>query len=67
MLKASVTCRLARSLRISSIAFLTAAARCITIGEGASKLVMWGSAPNTSRVGTSPLGPMELLIALKAI
>ena len=40
MLKASATCYLARSLRISFIAFLTAAARYITIGEGTSELVI---------------------------
>jgi hypothetical protein len=52
---------------ISAIAFLIAAARWEVDSEGASKSVMRGYAPNTSRVGTKPPGPAELFIALKAI
>jgi hypothetical protein len=65
--RASVTCRLARILRISAIALLIAAARCITIGAGGSDLAMRGYTPKTSRVGTSPLGLAVSLRALKAI
>jgi len=42
MLKASATCYLVYSLQISFIAFLTAAARCVTISKGASELVIQG-------------------------
>ena len=67
MFNASATCRSARSLRISAMAFFTAFARCVTVGEGASSSIIRGYAPNTSSVGTSPSGPAVSLRALNAI
>lgn len=51
----------------SSIAFLRATACYITIGLGASDSTIRGEALNTSKVSIRLLGPIELLIALKAI
>ena len=67
MFKASATCRSARSLRISAMAFLTTFTHCVIVGEGASSSVIRRYVPNTSSVGTSLLGPVVLLIALNAI
>jgi hypothetical protein len=67
MLNALATCRSTRSLRISAMAFFTAFAHCVTVGEGASSSVIRRYAPNTSKVGTRPSGPAVLLRALNAI
>ena len=57
----------AHSLRISAIAFFTAFARCITVGEGASNLAIHRYAPNTNKVGTKPFRLVVLLKALNTI
>jgi len=49
------------------MAFFTTFTRCVTIGEGASSLVIYGYTPNTSKVGIRPSGPAVLLRALNAI
>ena len=67
MLNALAICRSAHSLQISAIAFFTAFAYCVTVGEGASSLVIRGYTPNTSKVGTRPSRPAVLLRALNAI
>jgi hypothetical protein len=67
MFRASTTCRFARSLQISAIAFFTAFARYVTVSEGASSSVIRGYAPNTSKVGTRPSGLAVSLRALNAI
>jgi len=67
MLSASVTWRSAYIFFTSSIAFLNAVARYITVGKGMLDSVIWGYALNTNSVGIRPSGPAELLIALKAI
>jgi hypothetical protein len=67
ILSASTTWRSACIFFTSSMAFLNAVARCVTIGEGASDSVIWGYALNTNSVGIRPSGPIESLIALKAI
>ena len=67
ILRALAIYRLARSFYISTIAFLIAAARYITKGDGASDLTIRGQAPKTRSVGTRPPRPAVLLIALKAI
>ena len=67
MLSASATWRSAYIFFTSSIAFLNAIARYITIGKGTSDSIIWGYTPNTNSVGIRPSGPTELLIALKAI
>jgi len=40
---------------------------CITNGDSMSNSTIWGYAPNTNSVGTSPLGLAVLLMALNAI
>jgi hypothetical protein len=67
MFRASATCRSAHSLRISAMAFFTAFAHCVTVGEGASSSVIRGYALNTSKVSTRPSGPVVSLRALNAI
>ena len=67
ILRALVICCLAYSFQISTIAFLIAAACCVTEGNGASNLTIWGQALKTRSVGTRPFGLAVLLIALKAI
>jgi hypothetical protein len=67
ILSASATWRSACIFFTSSIAFLNAVARYITIGEGALDSVIRGYALNTNSVGIRPSGPVESLIALKAI
>ena len=49
------------------MAFFTAFARCVTVGEGASSLAIHGYAPNISKVGTRPSRPVVSLRALNAI
>ena len=51
----------------SSIAFLNAIVRYIIVGKGVLISVIWGYALNTNSVGIRLSGPMESLIALKAI
>ena len=51
----------------SSIAFLNAIARYITINKGTSDSVIQGYTPNTNSIGIRPSGPAESLITLKAI
>jgi hypothetical protein len=67
MFRASTTCCSTRSLQISTIAFFTTFAHCITVGKGASSLVICRYALNTSSIRTSLLGPIVLLRALNAI
>ena len=67
MLSASVTWRSAYIFFTTSIAFLNAIARYITVGKGASDSIIWGYALNTNSVGIRLSGPAESLIALKAI
>ena len=67
MLNALATYRSARSLRISAMAFFTAFAHYVTVGEGASSLVIRRYAPKTSKVGTKPSRLAVLLRALNAI
>ena len=67
ILRALAICHLACSFWISIIAFLMAAARYITKGNGASDLTIQGQALKTRSVGTRPSGPAMLLMALKAI
>ena len=67
MLSALAICRLACSLCISAIAFLIAAVHYATVEDSASNLTIQGYMLNTSSVGTNPLGPAVLLIALNAI
>jgi len=67
ILSAFATWRSAYIFFTSSMAFLNAIARYITVGEGASESVIWGYALNTNSVGIRPSGPAELLITLKAI
>ena len=49
------------------MAFFTAFARCITVGEGISNLAIHGYALNTSKVGTRLFRLVVLLRALNAI
>ena len=49
------------------MAFFTAFARYITVGEGISRSAIYGYALNTSKVGTRPFKPAVLLKALNAI
>ena len=67
MLSASITWRSAYIFFTSSIAFLNAIARYITIGKGISDSIIWGYALNTNSVGIRPSSSIESLIALKAI
>jgi len=67
MLSTSTTWRSACIFFTSSMAFLNAIARYVTIGKGASESIIWGYALNTNSVGIRLSGPIELLIALKAI
>jgi hypothetical protein len=67
ILSASTTWRSAYIFFTSSIAFLNAIARYITIGKGTSDSIIWGYALNTNSIGIRPLGPTELLITLKVI
>ena len=55
------------SLQISAMAFFTAFARYITVGEGTSSLAICGYAPNTNKVGTRPFRLAVLLRALNTI
>ena len=61
------TCRSVYSLEISAMAFFTAFARYITVGEGISSLAIYGYAPNTNKVGTRLSGLAVLLKALNTI
>jgi hypothetical protein len=67
ILSASATWRSACIFFTSSMAFLNAVARYITIGEGTSDSVIWGYALNTNSVGIRPSSPTESLITLNAI
>ena len=67
LLRAVVTCRFALIFWSLVIAFLIAAACCITIGAGESYSVIRGYALYTSSVGIRLSRPVVLLIALKAI
>ena len=67
ILSASATWRSTYIFFTSSIAFLNAIARYITIGKGALDSIIWGYAPNTNSVGIRPSSPIESLITLKAI
>ena len=49
------------------MAFLNAIARYITVGKGASDSVIQGYTLNTNSIGIRLSGPVESLIALKAI
>ena len=49
------------------MAFFTAFARYITVGEGVSNLAIYGYAPNTNKIGTRPSRLVVLLRALNAI
>ena len=49
------------------MAFFTAFARYVTVGEGISSSAIYRYAPNTNKVGTRPSGPAVLLKALNAI
>jgi len=49
------------------MAFFTIFIRYVTMGEGVSSLVIYGYAPNTSKVGTKLFRPVVLLRALNAI
>ena len=49
------------------MAFFTAFARCVTMGEGVSSLAIHRYAPNTSKMGTRLSRPVVLLRALNAI
>jgi len=49
------------------MAFLNAIIYCITIGKDTLDSIIQGYAPNTNSVGIRPSGPIESLIALKAI
>ena len=62
MFRASATCRFARSLQISVMAFLIAFARCVTDGDGASNSAIRGYAPNTSSVDIQVVGSSSILI-----
>ena len=55
------------SLRISTIAFFTIFARCITVGKGISSSAIYRYIPNTSKVGIRLFRPAVLLRALNAI
>ena len=67
ILRALVICYSAYSFCISTIAFLIAAARCVTEGDGASDLTIQGQAPKIKSVGTRPFRLAVSLMALKAI
>ena len=67
ILRALAICHLAYSFQISTIAFLIAAARYITEGDGASNLTIWGQALKTRSIGTRPSRLAMSLMALKAI
>ena len=67
ILKALVIYYLVYSFCIFIIAFLIAAACCVTKGDGASNLTIQKQAPKTKSIGTRPPGLAVLLIALKAI
>ena len=49
------------------MAFLNAITRYITVNKGVLDFIIQGYAPNTNSIGIRPSGPVELLIALKAI
>ena len=49
------------------MAFLNAITRYIIIGKGMLDFIIQGYALNTNSIGIRPSGPIELLIALKAI
>lgn len=55
------------NFRILFIAFHMTIAYCMINRNNASCLVILGYAPKINRLGTSLLGPIELLIALKDI
>ena len=59
-----MTCCFTRSLQISAIAFFTAFARCVTIDEGVSSLVIYRYALNTSKVSTKL---SKLAVSLRAL
>ena len=49
------------------MAFFTAFARYVTVGEGISSLAIYGYAPNTNKINTRLFRPAVLLKALNAI
>ena len=49
------------------MAFFTAFAHCMTVGEGISSLAIYGYAPNTNKIGTRLFRLAVLLRALNAI
>ena len=49
------------------MAFFTAFARCVTVGEGAFSSAIYRYMPNTNKVGTRPSRLVVLLKALNAI
>ena len=55
------------SLRISTIAFFTAFARCVIVSKGVFNLAICGYTPNTNKVGTRLFRLAVLLKALNAI
>ena len=63
----SATYYSAYSLQISIMAFFTAFAHYITVGEGISSLAICRYAPNTNKIGTRPFKPAVSLRALNAI
>ena len=67
LLRAVITCRFALIFWSSVIAFLIAAARCVTIGASKLYSVIRGYALYTSSIGIRLSGLVVLLIALKAI
>ena len=67
MLNALATCCSTYSLWIFTMAFFTTFAHCITIGEGASSLVIHRYVLNTSKVGTRLSRLVVSLRALNAI
>ena len=67
ILSTSATWRSAYIFFTSSMAFLNAITCYIIIGKGASDSVIQEYTLNINSVGIRPSGPIELLIALKAI
>ena len=67
ILKVSAICCSAYSFYISTIAFLIAAACCMTEGNSISNLTIQGQALKTKSIGIWPFKLAILLIALKAI
>ena len=61
------TYRSVHSLQISTIAFFTAFARYITVGEGVSSSAIRRYVPNTNKIGTRPSRLAVSLRALNAI